>query len=124
MVEGVNFGAKAHEAERYANRRAEMWDLMRQWFEDPAGVQIPDSDELHGDLAAPTAAGTVSGATRFTSSGQLLLEAKDHMRARLSFSPDLGDAAALTFAVDLSTKAPPADQYWVPTPTPGGWMSA
>jgi hypothetical protein len=123
-VEGVNFGAKAHEPERYANRRAEMWDLMRQWFDDPAGVQIPDSDELHGDLAAPTAAGTVSGGTRFNSSGQLLLESKDHMRTRLSFSPDLGDAAALTFAVDLSTAAQPIADCWVPTATPGGWMAA
>ena len=36
----------------YANRRAEMWDNLRQWFDDPAGVQIPDSDELQGTCAA------------------------------------------------------------------------
>jgi hypothetical protein len=40
--------------------------------------------------------------TRFNSSGQLALEDKDHMKKRLSFSPDLADAGALTFAVDLS----------------------
>jgi hypothetical protein len=101
-VEGVNFGAKAYATTHFANRRAEIWDGMREWFRDPAGVQIPDNDELHGDLTAPNAPGTVPGGTRFNSSGQLLLEDKDHMRTRLTFSPDLGDAAALTFAVDLS----------------------
>ena len=100
LVEGVNFGARAFLHEQYANRRAEMWDLMRQWFEDPAGVQVPDLDDFQGDVCAPQRG---SRATRFTSSGQLLLEPKDHIKERLTFSPDLGDAAALTFAVDLST---------------------
>ena len=30
------------------------------------------------------------------------MEAKDHMRERLGFSPDLADALALTFAIDFS----------------------
>jgi hypothetical protein len=121
LVEGVNFGAKAYDTEHFANRRAEIWDGMRQWFNDPAGVQIPDQDELHGDLTAPNAPGTVPGGTRFNSSGQLLLEDKDHMRQRLTFSPDLGDAAALTFAVDLST-AQVVD--WSAGTTGGNWMAA
>ena len=95
MVEGVNFGAKAYDADHYVNRRSEMWDTMREWMDDPAGVQIPDNDELHGDLAAPMRG---PGATRFDSVGRLILEPKDHIRERLSFSPDLGDALALTFA--------------------------
>jgi hypothetical protein len=32
LVEGVNFGAKALEPDRYANRRAEMWDRKRAWY--------------------------------------------------------------------------------------------
>jgi hypothetical protein len=32
--------------------------------------------------------------TRFDSSGRLILEAKEHIKERLTFSPDLGDAAA------------------------------
>lgn len=100
LVEGVNFGAKAYNHKAYANRRAEMWDQMRQWFEDPAGVQVPDSDDFQGDVCSIIRG---AGATRFNSSGQLLLEPKDHVKERLSYSPDLGDAAALTFAVDLST---------------------
>ena len=38
------------------------------------------------------------GATRMNSNDQLLLEPKDHIETRLRFSPDGGDAAALTFA--------------------------
>jgi hypothetical protein len=99
MVMGVNFGAGAFNKKAYANRRAEIWDEMRQWFDDPAGVKVPDSDDLQGDLCAPIRG---PGATRFNSSGQLLLEDKDHIKERLTVSPDLGDAAALTFGVDLS----------------------
>lgn len=99
MVEGVNFASRAYDMKAYANRRAEMWDLMRQWMDDPAGVQVPDSDELQGDLCAITRG---RGATTFNSSGQLVLESKDKIKERVSFSPDLGDASALTFAVELS----------------------
>ena len=98
LVEGVNFGARAYDTEHYANRRAEMWDLLRQWFDDPAGVQVPDSDELQGDICSLIRG---PGATRFNSNGQLILEPKEHVKERLTFSPDLGDAAALTFAVDM-----------------------
>jgi hypothetical protein len=118
LVEGVNFGSKAYDAEHYVNRRAEMWDLMRQWFDDPAGVQVPDSDEFQGDL---TAAIRGPGATRFDSAGRLILEAKDHIKERLTFSPDLGDAAALTFAVDLSARE--MVDWYRPQYSGAGWMS-
>lgn len=120
-VEGVNFGARAYDSDAYANRRAEMWDLMRQWFDDPAGVQIPDSDELQGDLCAPMRG---KGATHFRSNGQLVLEEKDHIKERLSFSPDLGDAAALTFAIDMSTVV---ERDWGSSTAvggPGAWMAS
>lgn len=66
-----------------------------------------------------------SGATRLDSSGRLILEAKEHIKERLSFSPDLGDAAALTFAVDLSR---PARVQWSepsygPPGGPHGWLA-
>lgn len=99
LVEGVNFGEKALEPEKFANRRAEMWDNLRSWFEDQAGVQVPDDDAFQGDVCAPMRG---AGATRFDSSGRLVLESKDHIRERLNFSPDLGDAAALTLAIDMS----------------------
>ncbi len=99
LVVGVMFGERAYDPEHYANRRAEMWDLMRQWFDDPAGVKCPDLDDFQGDMTC-TAWG--AGQTHFRPNGQLVLEEKDKIRARLKFSPDLGDASALTFAVDYA----------------------
>jgi len=97
-LEPVNFGEKALEFEKYANRRAEMWDRKRQWYDDAVGVQVPDSDEFQGDECSHEWG---PGATHFRSNGQLQLEAKDHVKSRLGYSPDLGDAHALTFAIDL-----------------------
>ncbi len=118
QVDGVNFGASAWDREHYANRRAEIWDNMRLWFDDAAGVQIPDSDELQGDLCSIIRG---AGATRFNSSGQLILEPKDHVRERLSFSPDLGDAAALTFAIDLTSLAE-VDWNYRPAAAGADWL--
>ena len=118
LVEGVNFGARAYDTEHYANRRAEMWDLMRQWFEDPAGVQVPDSDDFQGDICSLIRG---PGATRFNSNGQLILEPKEHVKERLTFSPDLGDAACLTFAVDMSAAAPKEWSYGTTAQT--DWMA-
>lgn len=104
QVHAVNFGSSPLGIgptgdELYDNRRAEMWDNLRDWFNDPAGVQIPDDDALHTDLTAPVWG---SGATRFKSNNELILEPKDKIRERLGFSPDLGDAAALTFALPIA----------------------
>lgn len=104
IVNPINFGSSPLGVgptgdELYANRRAEMWDLLRDWFNDPAGVQIPDDDALHADLASPVWG---SGATRYRSNNELILEDKDKIRERLGFSPDLGDAAALTFATPIA----------------------
>ena len=104
ILNAVNFGSgplgKGPTGDRmYAHRRSEMWDLMRDWFETPGGVQIPDSDILHADLTAP-----IWGpqATRYTTSSALQIEEKEKIKERLGHSPDLGDAAALTFAVPFA----------------------
>jgi len=116
-VEGVNFGSRAYDTEHFANRRAEMWDGLREWFDDPAGVQVPDSDELQGDLCSVVRG---PGATRFNSSGQLVLEPKEHVKERLTFSPDLADAAALTHAVEIIQEVHVADEEIGGS----GWMAA
>lgn len=83
--------------ELYANRRAEMWDVFRFWFETPGGVQIPDNEGLHADITAPQWG---PGQTRHSpTTNELILEPKDKIKERLGASPDLGDAAALTFSV-------------------------
>jgi hypothetical protein len=76
-----------------------MYDLMRDWFASEAGVQIEDDDGLHADL---TAAEWGPQATRYNTTNELILEPKEKIIERLGSSPDLGDAAALTFAVPFA----------------------
>ncbi len=111
IVNAVNFGSNPIGVgptgdELYENRRAEMWDVMRDWL---AGeVQVPDLDELHADLTAPAWG---RGQTRYKSNNELVIEPKDSIRERFGFSPDLGDAAALTFAIPLASNAGFDDDY-------------
>ena len=120
IVEGVNFGAKALEPDRYANRRAEMWDRKRAWYDDPAGVQVPDDDLFQRDECSIMVG---KGATKFDSSGRLVLESKDHIRERVGFSPDLGDAAALTFAIDFNAALEGTEERYRPYRGSQSWMA-
>lgn len=88
----VNAGEKPSDDEKYRNKRAEMWGEMKAWLEEPP-IQIPDSDELHADL--------VGVQYKYDSNQRLVLESKDDMKKRGIRSPDLGDAAALTFAAPV-----------------------
>jgi hypothetical protein len=72
------------------NRRAEMWMKPKEWLEDVAGVQIPDSDSLQADACGP--------GCKYDSHSRVQLESKDVMRARGIPSPDEWDAVVLTFA--------------------------
>jgi hypothetical protein len=94
IVVPVIAGATADKPKQFANKKAEMWDGMREWFEDEP-VQIPDSDELQADIVGPQA--------DYASNGQILrIESKDDMEKRGLRSPDLGDALAMTFAYPVS----------------------
>lgn len=73
------------------DRRAEMWMRSKDWLEQPAGADIPDSDGLQSDACAPTY-------TYQTTDQRLRLESKEQMRARGVRSPDEWDSVALTFA--------------------------
>lgn len=107
ILNAVNFGSSPLGSgptgdDLYFNRRAEMYDLLRVWLADPLGVQIPDDDGLHADLVA---AKWGPAATRYNTSNELILEEKAKIKERLGASPDLADAAALTFAVPFAAKA-------------------
>jgi hypothetical protein len=88
-VEGVNVARSANDKERFKNLRAELWSDMRDWFCGEMPVQIPDSDELHGELC--------SLGFKENSQGQLQIESKDELRSRGLPSPDGADALSLTF---------------------------
>jgi len=88
-VEGVNVARSANDKERFKNLRAELWSDMRDWFYGEMPVQIPDSDELHGELCCL--------GFKENSSGQIQIESKDELRSRGLPSPDGADALMLTF---------------------------
>ncbi len=77
---------------------------MAEWLRDEGGADIPDSDEWQAGLCAP--------GYGFDSNSRLILEAKEKIRARVGFSPDVGDALALTFAENVKR----ADAYRRPPP--------
>lgn len=95
-VKGVGFGEKANLFERYANKRAEMWDGVRSWLKLPDGVSLPKEAEIMDDLC------TVK--KQYDKLGRLLLEEKAAVKRRLGRSPDWGDALALTFAASVPSE--------------------
>lgn len=82
----INFGQRSAES-LYANKRSEMWCKMAEWIR--GGGCIPASERLVKELAAPT--------YEKDEDGKIKLENKKKIKERLGFSPDLGDALALTF---------------------------
>ncbi len=95
-VTGVDFGGRALDARKYANKRAEMWGLMRDWL--AAGAAIPDDRQLKDELIGPE--------YFFTPQHQIILEKKEDMKKRGLASPDSADALALTFAFPVAAPVP------------------
>jgi hypothetical protein len=89
-VNEVQFGGKAMDTRKYANRRAEIWGVMRDWL---AGGCVPKDEDLASDLT--------NVEYGFTSNDQILLEKKEDMKRRGLASPDSADALAITFAVPV-----------------------
>lgn len=89
--QGVCFGAGATDA-RYANKRAEMWMEMAKWVR--TGGALPEIPGLIDELTEPTYS--------FNARGQMILEPKKMVAARLNRSPDIADALALTFAAPVA----------------------
>lgn len=93
VINEVPFGGKAIADDKFVNRRAEMWTSLRDWLKGGGSLSAGHADLLAAELTAPIYS--------FDSSGRIKLEAKDEIRKRLKRSTDLGDALALTFAVQV-----------------------
>lgn len=90
IIVAVNAGSAPLDANRYRNKKSEMWATMKQWLtEEP--VQIPDSDSLHADLCGVK--------YKFDSNTRLVMESKEEMKKRGLRSSDEADALCLTFAL-------------------------
>ena len=110
-VKAINFGAAAVKQQempgsdgrliaRYTNRRGEMWGDLAEWLTDEhLPVDIPNLDSLHADLTASPYKRDAHDRKRLMS--------KEWIKDKFGFSPDEGDALALTHAeyVDLSAQA-------------------
>jgi hypothetical protein len=95
-VIGVNNASQPLDVERYENKRAEQWYLMKEWFEN-APCRIPNDASLISDITAPQ--------PRDSSNGRKMLESKKDMKKRGIRSPDGGDALALTFAFPVTFRS-------------------
>jgi hypothetical protein len=82
---------------KVANKRAQMWQNMKAWLQRGA---IPDDQQLIDDLVGPEYS--------YMADNEILLEKKEHMKARGLSSPDHADALCLTFAEDVEPRKLPA----------------
>jgi hypothetical protein len=94
-VTGVNFSGSSlpgANGEKYANKRAEMWGTLREALPTLAlqNYQIDKDRSILEDL-------TVVNYT-FNNEDAILLEKKADIKRREGWSPDVGDALALTYA--------------------------
>ena len=86
--QGIHFAEKATD-NRYFNKRSEMWLKMAEWVRK--GGALPKCNQLKKELTQ---------VQYMLKNGRLALEAKDQVKKRLGFSPDIADALALTFALE------------------------
>lgn len=93
-VTEVAFGGKARDTAHYHDRRSEMWCEMEAWLR--SGGALPVDSGLVADLVMPTFA--------YDESGRRHLASKKKLKELFGRSPDVGDAAALTFAVPIKMK--------------------
>jgi phage terminase large subunit len=83
----IHFAGEPHNKTRFANKRSEMFFELVEWIR--RGGALPESAELTAALSQTTYA---------FKGDKLILEPKDSIKAKIGFSPDEGDALALTFA--------------------------
>lgn len=90
-VKELHTGVPARGSSYYSNMRAELWGKMRDAMHE---MYLPDDMQLRSQLLAVQYF-LVGG------EGKIQLESKEKLKDRLNFSPDIADALAYTFAVNL-----------------------
>lgn len=106
----VNSAAQALTPKRYSNKRAEMYDRLKDWIKQ--GGSLPYNPQLYEELSHIH--------YHFDRQNRLQIQSKDDMKAQGLASPDMADAYALTFAetvppkdfADLSKHISPQNQSY------------
>lgn len=93
----VPFGAKASNSMFYPNKRVEMYSNLRNWLDEEG--DIPNNPALAAELSLTK--------SKINNDGQEVLESKKEMRR----SPNLADAAALTFAYPVMKRKTTVSTY-------------
>lgn len=96
IVVPVNFGESAMDPVTYVNRKAEMAWTMKEWLDDPGGANIPDDDGVQADFLATPPDDPDSNQRK-------RLKGKPWVRKHYGKSPDIFDAAILTFAEPIAS---------------------
>ena len=98
VVVAVNFGGKATQDDRYANKRAEMYGEAKDWLRaSPCHINNHNpilTDALQAELC--------SVGYKYNNRQALLLEPKEDLKARGLPSPDVADSFVLTFAFPVA----------------------
>ncbi len=109
LVQGIEFGGTAEDPDNYVNKRSEIWVRLRDILNEPGGCDINDAppegrdddkDEDDQEIALHLCGPSYS----HDSLGRIQLEKKEKIKERLGFSPDYGDAAALTHSGPVRKK--------------------
>lgn len=82
-------GERAIDNERFLNRRAETWWMIRDLLKTNE-ISLPPDNKLAADLT--------NIKFTYTSKGQIKLESKEEIKKRIGRSPDRGDALAIALA--------------------------
>jgi phage terminase large subunit len=82
-------GGRAVDTDRFYNRRAETWWMIRDMLKNDE-MALPPDNQLVADLT--------NMKFKYTSKGQIKLESKEELKKRIGRSPDRGDALAIAMA--------------------------
>lgn len=114
-VRAIAFGSTPLRDDKYRNKRAEMWGQMAEWLNDEnLSVDVPDSDEIHADLCACP--------YERDSHDRIILWKKEKIKTEYGFSPDYGDALALTFAEPVNIEYADEEEDYGAYAGSSGWM--
>ena len=96
----VNFASRpSTNAKLYANKRAEMYGLAKEWMKD--GGSLYSMDET---LNAQVRYELSSVSYSYDRNNKILLESKEEVKKKIGKSPDYADGFVLSFAYPVQTK--------------------